>query len=67
MGSFKLNFDECSLANPGQLGIGGTLTAGYGTLMRAFSKNARVGLPIVTEILALLEDLSSKSKLVTIR
>lgn len=55
IGSIKLNFDGCSSGNPGQLGIGGTLTDHYGTLMRAFSNN--VVTTIEVEIIVLLEGL----------
>lgn len=42
---------------PKQLGIEGTLMDHHGTLVKAFSKNVRVGLAIKAKILTLLENL----------
>lgn len=50
MGYVKLDFDGCSLGNPRQLGIRGTLTAHNGTLVKVFSKNVGVSLAIEVEI-----------------
>ena len=57
MGNVKLNFDGCSLGNPGQLRIGGTLTDHNRSLVKAFPKNARVGLAIEVEISVLMKGL----------
>lgn len=55
VGSIKLNFNGCSLGNPGQISIGGVIRDHSSKALRAYSKHAEEGLGIKAEILALLE------------
>ena len=47
----------CLLGNSGWVGTGGVIRDHFGTVLRAFSKHAEMGLAIKAEILTLLEGL----------
>ena len=49
----KLNLNECSLSNHCQMGIKGVIRDHFGTILRAFSKQACMGLGIKAKILKL--------------